>query len=74
VVVNGAVEHVHSNGQRAEYRVGDCFGVQSVAQAQYNDGEIRTLADDCEFVLVGFWILFGDVNLNDRWNMAISTP
>ena len=53
--MNGAVEHVHSNGQRAEYRVGDCFGAQSVAQAQYHDGEVRTLADDREFVLGGLW-------------------
>jgi len=52
VVVNGSVEHVHSNGQHVEYRLGDCFGVQPIAQTQYNDGEIRTLADDCEFILV----------------------
>uniref|UniRef100_A0A1I8BBE6 PDZ domain-containing protein n=1 Tax=Meloidogyne hapla TaxID=6305 RepID=A0A1I8BBE6_MELHA len=52
VVVNGSVEHVHSNGQHLEYRLGDCFGVQPIAQTQYNDGEIRTLADDCEFILV----------------------
>jgi uncharacterized cupin superfamily protein len=54
--VNGAVEHVHQNGERIEYRVGDCFGVKPTAQAQYNDGQIRTLADDCEFVLVGKFI------------------
>lgn len=52
VVINGSVEHVHSNGHRVEYRVGESFGVQPIAQAQYMDGEIRTLADECEFVLV----------------------
>jgi hypothetical protein len=61
VVVNGSVEQIHSDGRRVEHRVGDCFGARPIPQAQYNDGLIRTLADDCEFVLVrktfGFFIL-----------------
>jgi len=60
VVVNGSVEHIHSNGHRVEYRVGDCFGVQPICQAQFNDGEIKTLTDDCEFVLVGKCVEMGN--------------
>jgi Rap guanine nucleotide exchange factor 2 len=52
VVVNGAVEHVKPNGERREYRLGDCFGAEPIPDAQYHDGEMRTLVEDCEFVLV----------------------
>uniref|UniRef100_A0A1I7SEU5 Rap guanine nucleotide exchange factor 2 n=1 Tax=Bursaphelenchus xylophilus TaxID=6326 RepID=A0A1I7SEU5_BURXY len=52
VVVNGAVETVKPNGERLEYRLGDAFGAQPQPQPQFNDGETRTLCDDCEFVLV----------------------
>uniref|UniRef100_A0A914GUX5 Rap guanine nucleotide exchange factor 2 n=1 Tax=Globodera rostochiensis TaxID=31243 RepID=A0A914GUX5_GLORO len=38
VVVNGSVEKLHSDGQRTE--------------CQFNDGEIRTMVNDCEFILV----------------------
>ncbi|KAE9554687.1 hypothetical protein FO519_002097 [Halicephalobus sp. NKZ332] len=52
VVVNGAVEHIKPNGERIEYRLGDCFGAEPLPTAQYHEGEMRTLVDDCEFVLV----------------------
>uniref|UniRef100_A0A7E4ZSZ7 Rap guanine nucleotide exchange factor 2 n=1 Tax=Panagrellus redivivus TaxID=6233 RepID=A0A7E4ZSZ7_PANRE len=52
VIVNGAVEHVKPNGDRIEYRLGDCFGAEPIPAAQFNEGEMRTLVDDCEFVLV----------------------
>lgn len=51
-MVNGVVEHIKPNGERVEYRLGDCFGAQPLPQVQYNEGEMRTLVDDCEFVLV----------------------
>uniref|UniRef100_A0A183CCX3 Rap guanine nucleotide exchange factor 2 n=1 Tax=Globodera pallida TaxID=36090 RepID=A0A183CCX3_GLOPA len=52
VVVNGSVEKLHSDGQRTECQVGDCFGAKPIAQSQFNDGEIRTMVNDCEFILV----------------------
>ncbi|KAL3119674.1 hypothetical protein niasHT_006760 [Heterodera trifolii] len=52
VVVNGCVEHLHMDGKRTEYQVGDCFGAKPIAQPQLNDGEIRTMVNDCEFILV----------------------
>uniref|UniRef100_A0A914CBY5 Rap guanine nucleotide exchange factor n=1 Tax=Acrobeloides nanus TaxID=290746 RepID=A0A914CBY5_9BILA len=52
VVVNGAVEWVKPSGERIEYHLGDCFGAEPIPQVQYNEGEMRTMVDDCEFVLV----------------------
>lgn len=52
MIVNGAVELVKPNGDRIEYRLGDCFGAEPIPQIQYNEGEMRTLVEDCEFVLV----------------------
>ncbi|KAL3116791.1 hypothetical protein niasHT_004292 [Heterodera trifolii] len=52
VVVNGCVEHLHMDGKRTEYQVGDCFGAKPIAQPQLNDGEIRTMVNNCEFILV----------------------
>ncbi|KAI1715562.1 rasGEF domain-containing protein [Ditylenchus destructor] len=52
VVVNGVVEHVKASGERIIYRLGDCFGAQPSTQVQHQDGEMRTVVDDCEFVLV----------------------
>lgn len=52
MVVNGAVEWVKRDGDHIEYRLGDCFGAEPIPQVQYHEGEMRTLVDDCEFVLV----------------------
>lgn len=52
VVVNGAVEHLHSNGETTIYRLGDCFGAEPTSIVRYQEGDMRTLVDDCEFVLV----------------------
>jgi hypothetical protein len=52
VIVNGAVEHVRDLERIAEYRLGDAFGAEPVPKPQFMDGEMRTLVDDCEFVLV----------------------
>ena len=46
------MEHIKPNGERAEYRLGDCFGAEPIPTAQYHEGEMRTLVEDCEFVLV----------------------
>ncbi|KAI6189040.1 hypothetical protein M3Y98_00419400 [Aphelenchoides besseyi] len=52
VIVNGAVEHLRQGERIAEYRLGDAFGAEPIPRIQYMDGEMRTLLDDCEFVLV----------------------
>ncbi|VDK52462.1 unnamed protein product [Anisakis simplex] len=52
VIVNGQVEVRRPDGQRFEYKLGDCFGAKPVNTVQYHVGEMRTLVDDCEFVLV----------------------
>uniref|UniRef100_A0A0N5AB86 Rap guanine nucleotide exchange factor 2 n=1 Tax=Syphacia muris TaxID=451379 RepID=A0A0N5AB86_9BILA len=52
IIVNGQVEVVKPNGERIEYKLGDSFGAQPIPVVQYHDGEMRTLVDDCEFVLV----------------------
>ncbi|CDW53166.1 rap guanine nucleotide exchange factor 2 [Trichuris trichiura] len=52
VIINGEVEVIMPDGSRCEYRLGDCFGVEPIAEAQFHCGEMRTLVDDCQFVLV----------------------
>uniref|UniRef100_A0A1I7ZB16 PDZ domain-containing protein n=1 Tax=Steinernema glaseri TaxID=37863 RepID=A0A1I7ZB16_9BILA len=52
VIVNGAVEVVKPNGERMEYKLGDSFGAEPTPTEQFHVGEMRTLVDDCEFVLV----------------------
>uniref|UniRef100_A0A914ZP81 Rap guanine nucleotide exchange factor 2 n=2 Tax=Parascaris univalens TaxID=6257 RepID=A0A914ZP81_PARUN len=52
VIVNGQVQVVRPDGQRFEYKLGDSFGAQPTPTPQYHIGEMRTLVDDCEFVLV----------------------
>ncbi|KHJ45107.1 Transcription factor tfb2, partial [Trichuris suis] len=52
VIINGEVEVIMPDGSRCEYRLGDCFGVEPTSEAQYHCGEMRTLVDDCQFVLV----------------------
>ena len=50
--MNGCVEVVKPNGDRVEYKLGDSFGAEPISTVQYHEGEMRTLVDDCEFVLV----------------------
>ncbi|VDM94913.1 unnamed protein product [Thelazia callipaeda] len=52
VIVNGQVEVVLPDGERLEYKLGDSFGVQPDLVPQYHVGVMRTLVDDCEFVLI----------------------
>ncbi|KAK6031645.1 PDZ/DHR/GLGF domain protein [Ostertagia ostertagi] len=52
VIVNGLVEVVKPNGERVEYKLGDSFGAEPNPAVQYHVGEMRTIVDDCEFVLV----------------------
>ncbi|CAO4374271.1 unnamed protein product [Caenorhabditis nigoni] len=52
VIVNGCVEVVKPNGERVEYKLGDSFGAEPTTATQHHVGEMRTLVDDCEFVLV----------------------
>uniref|UniRef100_A0AAF5PIC5 RasGEF domain-containing protein n=4 Tax=Wuchereria bancrofti TaxID=6293 RepID=A0AAF5PIC5_WUCBA len=52
VIVNGQVEVVLPDGERIEYKLGDSFGVKPDLIPQYHVGVMRTLVDDCEFVLV----------------------
>ncbi|KRY65868.1 Rap guanine nucleotide exchange factor, partial [Trichinella pseudospiralis] len=52
VIINGEVEVVFPDGHRYEYHIGDCFGVQPTEEVQFHQGEMRTLVDDCQFVLV----------------------
>ncbi|MFH4975287.1 hypothetical protein AB6A40_001996 [Gnathostoma spinigerum] len=52
VIVNGQVEVIRPDGERLEYKLGDSFGAQPIPTPQYHVGEMRTLVDDCEFVLV----------------------
>lgn len=52
VIVNGVVEVRKPNGERVEYKLGDSFGAEPNPAPQYQMGEMRTVVDDCEFVLV----------------------
>ncbi|CAB3406344.1 unnamed protein product [Caenorhabditis bovis] len=52
VIVNGCVEVVKPNGERVEYKLGDSFGAEPIPAPQYHIGEMCTMVDDCEFVLV----------------------
>ncbi|VDP29169.1 unnamed protein product [Soboliphyme baturini] len=52
VIVNGEVEVTLPNGQKKSYHLGDSFGVKPVADPQYHVGEMRTVVDDCQFVLM----------------------
>ncbi|VDP26119.1 unnamed protein product, partial [Heligmosomoides polygyrus] len=52
VIVNGLVEVVKPNGERVEYKLGDSFGAEPNPAVQYHVGEMRTMVDDCEFVLI----------------------
>uniref|UniRef100_A0A914XL56 RPGF2 n=1 Tax=Plectus sambesii TaxID=2011161 RepID=A0A914XL56_9BILA len=52
VIVNGQVEVSRPDGQRILYSLGDSFGVEPVPDIQYHQGTMRTIVDDCEFVLV----------------------
>ncbi|VDM60123.1 unnamed protein product, partial [Angiostrongylus costaricensis] len=52
VIVNGLVEVVKPNGERVEYKLGDSFGAEPTPVVQYHIGEMRTMVDDCEFVLI----------------------
>lgn len=52
VIVNGAVEVILSDGSKLDYHLGDSFGVEPRPDIQYHCGQMRTLVDDCQFVLV----------------------
>ncbi len=52
MIVNGEVEVILPDGGRMEYHLGDSFGVEPRQEPQYNKGQMRTLVDDCQFVLV----------------------
>ncbi|CAJ0569222.1 unnamed protein product, partial [Mesorhabditis spiculigera] len=52
VIVNGCVEVVKPSGERVEFKLGDSFGCEAVNSVQYHTGDMRTMVDDCEFVLV----------------------
>ncbi|CAA93100.2 Rap guanine nucleotide exchange factor [Caenorhabditis elegans] len=52
VIVNGCVEVVKPSGERVEYKLGDSFGAEPTPATQIHIGEMRTMVDDCEFVLV----------------------
>lgn len=52
VIVNGCVEVVKPSGDRVEFKLGDSFGAEPTPSVQFHVGEMRTLVDDCEFVLV----------------------
>lgn len=50
--MNGVVEVVKPSGERIEYKLGDSFGAEPTPTVQHHVGEMKTLVDDCEFVLV----------------------
>ncbi|CEF59374.1 Dizzy [Strongyloides ratti] len=52
VVVNGYVEWTKPNGEKIEYRMGDAFGATASPTEQYHEGEMRTMTNNCEFLLV----------------------
>lgn len=40
------------DGSRREYRLGESFGIEPRLEPQLHRGVMRTLVDDCQFVLV----------------------
>ncbi|XP_046602543.1 rap guanine nucleotide exchange factor 2 isoform X3 [Neodiprion lecontei] len=52
VLINGAVEVEHSNGQVEQLQMGDSFGVQPTKERLLHRGVMKTKCDDCQFVCV----------------------
>ncbi|XP_046742541.1 rap guanine nucleotide exchange factor 6-like isoform X7 [Diprion similis] len=52
VLINGAVEVEHSNGQIEQLQMGDSFGVQPTKERLLHRGVMKTKCDDCQFVCV----------------------
>uniref|UniRef100_A0A1A9ZDR0 Rap guanine nucleotide exchange factor 2 n=1 Tax=Glossina pallidipes TaxID=7398 RepID=A0A1A9ZDR0_GLOPL len=52
VLINGAVEIEHANGEREELQMGDSFGILPTMDKLYHKGVMRTKCDDCQFVCI----------------------
>ncbi|XP_015589946.1 rap guanine nucleotide exchange factor 2 isoform X3 [Cephus cinctus] len=52
VLINGAVEVEHSNGEVEQLHLGDSFGILPTMERLLHRGIMRTKCDDCQFVCV----------------------
>ncbi|XP_014478269.1 PREDICTED: rap guanine nucleotide exchange factor 2-like isoform X6 [Dinoponera quadriceps] len=52
VLINGAVEVEHSNGEIEQLSLGDSFGILPTMERLLHRGVMRTKCDDCQFVCV----------------------
>ncbi|XP_070526407.1 rap guanine nucleotide exchange factor 6 isoform X2 [Cardiocondyla obscurior] len=52
VLINGAVEIEHSNGEIEQLGLGDSFGILPTMDRLLHRGVMRTKCDDCQFVCV----------------------
>ncbi|XP_023287865.1 rap guanine nucleotide exchange factor 2 isoform X2 [Orussus abietinus] len=52
VLINGAVEVEHSNGEVEQLHLGDSFGILPTMERLLHRGVMRTKCDDCQFVCV----------------------
>ncbi|XP_076766501.1 rap guanine nucleotide exchange factor 2 isoform X2 [Xylocopa sonorina] len=52
VLINGAVEIEHSNGDVEQLHLGDSFGILPTMERLLHRGVMRTKCDDCQFVCV----------------------
>ncbi|XP_026823675.1 rap guanine nucleotide exchange factor 2 isoform X5 [Ooceraea biroi] len=52
VLINGAVEIEHSNGEIEQLGLGDSFGILPTMERLLHRGVMRTKCDDCQFVCV----------------------
>ncbi|XP_033323522.2 rap guanine nucleotide exchange factor 2 isoform X12 [Megalopta genalis] len=52
VLINGAVEIEHSNGEIEQLHLGDSFGILPTMERLLHRGVMRTKCDDCQFVCV----------------------
>ncbi|XP_076369185.1 rap guanine nucleotide exchange factor 2-like isoform X2 [Tachypleus tridentatus] len=52
VVVNGQVEVDLSDGTNRELHVGDSFGITATIEKMHQEGVMRTMVDDCQFVCI----------------------
>uniref|UniRef100_A0A8C5R2D6 Rap guanine nucleotide exchange factor 6 n=1 Tax=Leptobrachium leishanense TaxID=445787 RepID=A0A8C5R2D6_9ANUR len=67
VIVNGAVEIIHSDGKTENLCMGNSFGINASLDKQYMSGIVKTKVDDCQFVCIAqqdYWRILNHVEKN----------
>ncbi|XP_072517789.1 rap guanine nucleotide exchange factor 6 isoform X2 [Salminus brasiliensis] len=67
VILNGSVEIGHGDSRTEILCMGNSFGISASLDKQYMNGEVRTKADDCQFVCIAqedYWRILNHVEKN----------